>query len=94
MNYQVVTRTKPYENGSLPSVQFHVREIDGSRTVCGQPCLEEDYWEMPDPDAHPEDVDAYDRCNRCYKVLEYRKRQERLNGGYSSLPSSYTGPLS
>src|SRR6266516_3348321 len=71
--YQVVYPEDAFLAGSRI---HHVRELDGSRSLCGHACSWLDGWSVNE-DWHPEDVDADERCQRCYAALESRKRRIR-----------------
>jgi hypothetical protein len=76
VNLEVVARLVPLRPGQAPSSIRHIREQHASKTLCSNACLPEDGWSLF-PDLHPEDVDAIDRCQWCYEVVDDRKRKER-----------------
>jgi len=77
LNYEVVTRDRPYADGAPASTFYHVAPEHGARTICGVSCSVMDYWRVV-YGAHPEDVDAIERCQCCYRVLDTRTRQARF----------------
>lgn len=91
-NLEVCTRTVPLEGRTEdPGMLMHVRDQYGARTLCG--LVVHELWDVL-ADEHPEDVEAYDRCASCYKVIEWRKRQERAGGGYTSSSVYRQDPIS
>ena len=81
VNWEVVRRAFAcagyVSNGRCRSCLMlrHVREQGTSRTLCGNACSPMENW-VQVYDAHPEDVDAVDRCLNCYRILEQRKEED------------------
>lgn len=73
MNWEVVRRVWPCRAKGRGCGKclwlHHVRVQHHHKTLCGHACLGEDQW-APLPDWHPEDVDAYDRCQVCYERMK------------------------